>query len=509
MTNKTFYMLVALATLLVIVAMAIPIIAIILPTAPPASTALTAESTPVPETQPEPIVIGDSYREMRGLWIPTVNNNIFPSKAGLSKPKLESELDSIVTFAKDNGFNTILFQVRPEADALYRSELFPASRVVSGECGKNADGELDCLAYLLEKAHANNIKVHAWVNPLRVATSDSVFGAIPETSPVAAHPECVVKYADGKYYFDAGQPFVRELVALGVREICENYDVDGIVFDDYFYPYPTQNNDRFNDENTFAMYGDGMTLEDFRRDSVNKLIKSCFDTVKSIDSEIEFGVSPFGIWQNYDGSNGGSATKGLQAYHSIYCDALAWANGGYVDYLAPQIYWSFDKAAAPFGVLAEWWSRALDGTGVHLYINHGVYKYDEGDMQSGEMAKQIEFSRGLYSYRGGMYFGYKALVNNTKGVLDEIKADFDRQAISFEYTDNGHLTVDSYKNGDTAPHNAIISGKSNCAYPISVNGITPLRYRDGSYSITLSLIRGDNLVTVINGNERIEIVLKY
>ena len=498
MADKKYYVLSAVAVLMILLTAAIPISVSLIPSAMPMPPVAAAEAD-----VKEPMALGEPYREMRGLWIPTVNNNTFPTKSGLGAPELAAELDAIVDFANTNRFGAILFQVRPEADALYSSEIFPASRVVSGKCGKAADGGFDCLSYLIEKAKPLGIEVHAWVNPLRVAANEKVFNALPENSPALMHPECVTEYADGKYYFDAGQPYVRELVALGVREICENYQVDGVIFDDYFYPYP-KDGAPFDDAKTYAEYGGKMSLADFRRDSVNKLVKLCYDTVKSVDKNIEFGVSPFGIWQNYDGENGGSMTNGLEAYDAIYCDALAWANGGYVDYLAPQIYWSFDKESAPFDVLAEWWSRALDGTGVKLYINHGVYKYDEGEMQSGEMARQIEFSKQLYSYHGGMYFGYAALKNNTGGVLDEINSGFEN-AVHFEHTDSGKLTASARENGAAA----VVSGYSNRAYPISVNGITPLRFKDGSYTLTLALVKGDNLISVSNGEERIEIVLKY
>lgn len=451
--------------------------------------------------------------EMRGLWIATVNNINFPSKQKLSAAALAEELDGIVAFSKENGFNTILFQVRPAADALYKSEIFPASKFVSGSAGVSPDGGFDCLAYLLEKAHAEGIAVHAWVNPLRVTTGNASYpqtdlSALPASSPAVQNPDFVVPYADGKLYFDAGIPAVRQLVADGVREICENYDVDGIIFDDYFYPYPSGDAE-FDDAETFAAYGENFEdIGDFRRDNVNRLIELCYNTVKDVDASIRFGVSPFGIWRNNDGQNGGSATRGLSAYDEIYCDALAWAEGGYVDYLAPQLYWSFETAAAPFGTLADWWSRALDGTGVTLYINHGAYRYADGGMASGEITKQVEHARELYSCRGSMYYGYAALKDNAQSILGELDSLFEAEITCFDYVDSGTLTLDSYADGDTTSSAAaLICGKSNLAYPISVNGITPLRQKDGSYSITLSLAAGDNLITVVNGEEKIEILL--
>lgn len=510
MKDIKFHILLATACLLLVLSACLPLVLVF-----GGSMEVAAVLAPASETEVAPLAAMTGVEEeMRGLWIATVNNINFPSKQKLSAKKLAAELDAIVAFAKENGFNTILFQVRPAADALYASEIFPASKFVSGKAGTIADGGFDCLGYLLSAAHAEEIAVHAWVNPLRVTSGSTAYpqtdlAALPAGSPAVQNPDWVVPYADGKLYFDAGIPAVRELVGAGVREICENYQVDGIIFDDYFYPYPS-GDAAFDDAETFALYGEGFDdLADFRRDNINKLVKLCYETVKSVDSEIAFGVSPFGIWRNSDGINGGSATRGLSAYDAIYCDALAWANGGYVDYLAPQLYWTFETSAAPYGELAAWWSRALDGTGVTLYINHGVYRYAENGMQSGEITKQVETARDLYAVRGGMYYGYAALKNNVGGVTDELREVFKANITHYDYVDDGAvLTLDSYKNGDRAGETALIAGRSNLAYPISVNGITPLRKKDGSYSITLALAVGDNLITVANGDAKIEILLK-
>lgn len=417
--------LISAAALLLILSAVLPLFVLMMPRAP-----LTPPESPVADTPSADVA---AVEEMRALWIATVNNINFPSKQGLSAKELASELESIVSFAGENGFNTIMFQVRPSADALYDSDLFPASKFVSGQCGKAPNGNFDCLEYLIRAAHAKQISVHAWVNPLRVTSGNATYPqtditVLPMSSPARQNEEYVVAYADGKLYFDAGEPYVRSLVAAGVREICENYEVDGIVFDDYFYPYPSGDAE-FDDADTFARYGSGQTLGDFRRDSVNQLVRLCYETVKAVDKSIQFGVSPFGIWQNDDGENGGSKTKGLEAYEAIYCDALAWAKGGYVDYLAPQIYWTFDTASAPFDTVAAWWNEALCGTGVRYYINHGVYRYSDGGMASGEITKQLEFSRTLDRYFGSMYYGYAALEKNSEGVLDELCTVFEDKII--------------------------------------------------------------------------------
>lgn len=510
MTDRTFKIIIAAAALLIFAA---PILPLCLTFG--GGMEVSAMDKPLGEGEVPTLYEFDIEDEMRGIWIATVNNINFPSKQGLSAESLKKELDEIVDFSSQNGFNAILFQVRPCADALYKSDIFPASRFVSGVAGEEADGGFDCLAYIVKAAHAHGIAVHAWVNPLRVTSGNAAYpqteiSALCVSSPAAKNPEWVHAYADGKLYFDAGIPEVRSLVADGVREICENYDVDGIIFDDYFYPYP-QGNAEFDDAATFDEYGDGYEdIGDFRRDSINKLVKQSYDAVKSVSEEIMFGVSPFGIWKNGDGENGGSATRGLSAYDEIYCDALAWAEGGYVDYLAPQLYWTFETSAAPYGTLAEWWSRALDGTGVDLYINHGVYRYDEGGMDSGELTEQVEYARSLYSYRGSLYYGYAALESDAGGVCTEAAALFESDYGYYDYVDDGaYLTIDTYRNGDTTQSDtALICGNSNLAYPLSVNGITPLRDKNGRYSITLALGEGDNLITVINGREKREILLR-
>lgn len=478
-------------------------------------TALAAPALAGAEDMPEPLPgISESEREMRGLWIATVNNINFPSAQGLSAQALAEELDAIVAFAAENGFNTILFQVRPSADALYDSKMFPQSRFVSGRAGEAADGDFDCLAYLTGAARRADISVYAWINPLRVTTGSAAYpqtdrSALPESSPAALHPEWVESYADGKLYFNAGVPEVRQYVAEGVREVCENYTVDGIIFDDYFYPYPVSGA-QFDDAAEYTAYGSGFaSLEDFRRDNVNQLVRLCYETVKSVDPSLRFGVSPFGIWKNSDGQNGGSATRGLSAYNSIYCDALAWVAGGYVDFLAPQLYWSFADTAAPFGTLCDWWSRALDSVGVDLYICHGVYRYAEGRMENGEMTAQVGYARKLHSYRGSLFYGYAALKEDAGGVRTEMREIFADDYMYPAYTDSGiPLQIDGYVSGQTVTEDAVlITGMSNPAYAVSVNGITPLREKSGRYSITLALAEGNNLITVACGSEKLELVL--
>lgn len=363
---------------------------------------------------------------MQGVWIASVSNIDFPSKPDLSKDELCREIDDIVETAADAGLDTVFFQVRPSADALYESKLFPVSKYMS------SDGTLtlDALDYMVESAHAKGIRVHAWINPLRVAvsgTTDDLF----EDSPARLHSDWTVKYDDGKIYFNCGIPEVIQLICNGVSEILENYDVDGIVFDDYFYPYPTyitaESGERtlaeFADLDAFAEYGGAFDdVGDWRRDNLNRLVRSVYDTVKDKNPGCLFGIAPFGIWKNGYGDGSGSETRGAQSYYDIYCDTLAWVEGEYVDYIAPQLYWRDIDSAAPYNVLCDWWAGQLADSRVKLLISHAVYRYEaDWENPQGIITAQAEYASEHELYCGSIYYGYEEIKNNKYGVTDEIR----------------------------------------------------------------------------------------
>ncbi len=446
--------------------------------------------------------------EVRGIWIASVGNINFPSKKGLSENELKKELEGIIETCLENGLNTVFFQVRPTSDALYESKLFPASEYVSGTQGKSPAGGFDCLEYLIDIAHKNRINVHAWVNPLRVTYGSKKYPRTDINSLAKNHiarknPEWVVPYEDGKLYFDAGIPEVREYIAMGVKEIVQNYSVDGVVFDDYFYPYPTDGAD-FEDSGTYAKYGAGKDRGDWRRENINALIKGCYDAVKSTDGACLFGVSPFGIYRNDDGKNGGSATAGLEAYESLYCDALAWARGGYVDYLSPQLYWSFDTSAAPYAALSDWWNAALDGTGVKLLISHGAYRYEEWEEPKGEITRQIEYSRSALAYRGSILYGYKALQGNASGIADEVKRVFEGEIIySDPVTNFSGLKLTGLPSDATEVSRLTLCGESDPSKSLTLNGKNLNRDKSGNFTLVLSLKAGENHLNFRVGEEDI------
>jgi uncharacterized lipoprotein YddW (UPF0748 family)/N-acetylmuramoyl-L-alanine amidase len=486
---------------------------------------LQAVTTSVKSSEADAVdAVQNPEPEMRGIWIATVTNINYPSKPGLKQEQLKAELDDIVATAKKANLNAIFFQVRPACDALYKSKIFPASRYVSGTCGKAADGDFDSLAYLIEIAHENGMEVHAWVNPLRVTTgtADSPnqnVKDLPESSPARQHPEWVVPYADGKLYFDAGYPGVRKLVADGVKEIAANYDVDGIVFDDYFYPYPQTKDGAivdFNDSASYKLYGNGGYKNDWRRGNINQMMLDCYNAIKSVNKDCEFGVAPFGIWKNDDGSNGGSKTNGLSSYSAIYADSLAWINGGYVDYLAPQIYWRFSTAVAPFDELTRWWNKniegkkTLDGRQIKYYISHAAYRYVDWENPEGEMAAQVTYARSELCYRGSVMYGYAALKANTCGLADEIAEVF---AEKIEYTEpvsNGvkMACAEPYYGAVVQGDNTFIVGCSDPSKPLywyagDDSGMknTVSRTKSGYFNLYVPLQKGKNTFTFVNGDE--------
>lgn len=367
--------------------------------------------------------------EIRGVYIASVSNINFPSRSGLSEEQLQKELDAIVTNCDKIGFDTIYFQVRPSADALYHSELFPTSRYLSGEQGK--DVSFDPLAYLIQQASAKEMKVVAWVNPYRVTvgkydTKEEALDALSEENFAKHNPDCTVFYG-GKLYFDPGSEAVQKLIADGVREICEGYDVAGILYDDYFYPYPVSG-EVFEDSITYEGSESDLDLSDWRRENVNKMVKLTYDTVKSVSKDMTFGISPFGIWKNSSSDPMGSNTRGLEAYSTLYCDALAWIKGGYIDYISPQIYWERGFDVADFSTLTRWWSKQVEGTDVKLVISHAAYRAGSFEQGGEEIAQQIRFARDFDGAGGNIQYGYADIVKNTSGVADAIMCLYDESA---------------------------------------------------------------------------------
>lgn len=386
---------------------------------------------------------------MRGVWVSSVANIDYPSQQGLSADQLKSEADTILNNIAAMGLNTVFLQVRPSADALYQSALFPWSRYVSGTTGQAPDGDFDVLAYWVEGAHSRGLQLHAWLNPYRITRDGKEeLDALPETSPAKQHPEWVVEY-EGNYYFNPGLPAVQQLVVDGAAEIVRNYDVDGIHLDDYFYPGTD-----FNDAAAYARYGEDFDdIGDWRRDNVNTLIASLDETVHAINPELSFGVSPAGIWDNKADNPKGSDTNGRSSYREIYCDSVEWVKRGTVDYICPQLYWSIGYEIADFEVLVDWWQDIVSTSDVALYIGIGAYRAAEaepGDVWYGtaELERQLDMLDNSIDIQGEVFFSYASLMEaqgcsdfltthyaeKDDGILpDDITEDTGKQATLLDY----------------------------------------------------------------------------
>ena len=371
---------------------------------------------------------------MRGVWVSTVYNIDYPSAQGLTADQLRSEADTILDNIAQMGLNTVFLQVRPSADALYDSDIFPASRYVSGTVGQAPDGDFDVLAYWVEAAHARGLQLHAWLNPYRITKDgQSEYDALPDDSPAKQHPEWTVVYEDN-YYFNPGLPAVQELVVDGAAEIVQNYDVDGIHLDDYFYPGTD-----FADEATFARYGkDFDDIGDWRRNNVNELIAALDETLHEIDPTLSFGVSPAGIWDNKVSNPKGSDTNGRSSYSEIYCDSVEWINSGTVDYICPQLYWSIGYEIADFEVLVNWWQQIVATSDVALYIGIGAYRAAEaepGDTWYGtdELQRQLTLLDNSIDIQGEVFFSYNSL-QNIDGCADMLRTHYTKGATK---PDNG------------------------------------------------------------------------
>jgi len=367
--------------------------------------------------------------ELRGAWIATVANIDWPSKPGLPVERQKAEFDSLLDVLKAMNLNAVFVQVRPSGDAFYNSASVPWSKFLTGEQGlPPADSSYDPLRYMIKAAHDRRMEFHAWLNPYR-ATWDLDTANLSLIHPLRSLPPAVKKqwfFRYGRrYYFNPANPFVRQYLVNVVRDIITRYDVDGIHFDDYFYPYKEQG-EALNDYNEFASNPRGFTnIEDWRRDNVNKLIQDVSQVVKKFKPFLRFGIGPFGVWRNADRdpTNGSDTRAGITSYDDLYADVLLWLKNGWIDYVAPQLYWSIGYPPADYQKLVDWWSKHTYGR--HLYIGHAAYKIanspnDANWNKPEEISKQVALNRSNPNVHGSIYYSVKPLFRNPLGVQDTI-----------------------------------------------------------------------------------------
>lgn len=341
-------------------------------------------------------------KEMRGAWISTVWNLDWPTVgAKNNEAQQKQEFITLLDKLQATGLNSVIVQVRPKGDALYNSSLNPWSDILTGTQGKNPG--YDPLAFMIEETHKRGMEFHAWFNPYRITTSGTDVNALASNNMARKNPSWAIAYNNALYY-DPGNPEVVNYLVETVAEVVKNYRVDGIHFDDYFYPSKS-----FNDDTSYSKYGNGINKDDWRRANVNTLIQKVNTKINSIDSSVSFGVSPRGIWKNASTDPAGSATNGGQSYYDIYCDSVKWIKSGWVDYINPQIYWTFENSAAPYGTLVDWWAKQVKGTNVKLYIGHDVSKTEVAS----QIEKQVNYSRANSEADGNIYFRAKFISENS------------------------------------------------------------------------------------------------
>jgi len=358
---------------------------------------------PVPE-----FVLVEHPRELRAVWIATVANIDFPSEPGLDAEAQQAELTGLLDLLAALNFNAVLFQVRPEGDALYRSDLEPWSRFLTGTQG--GDPGYDPLAFLIENAHARNIEVHAWFNPYRAKSARRAGAVAPHVSVEA--PGLTRPYGT-LLWMDPGEPAVRERTVEVVLDVVRRYDIDGVHFDDYFYPYPNETD--FPDAATYAAYvAKGGTLDraDWRRHNVDTLVREVAERVRAAKPWMRFGISPFGIYR----SGEPEGIRGLNQVDSIYADPLRWAQEGWVDYLAPQLYWPTTQEAQAHEVLLDWWAETV-GDRAEVFV--GNYLSQIGNSPAWtieEYETECALARAHPGVAGNIWFSGRPLLEDREGV---------------------------------------------------------------------------------------------
>ena len=361
----------------------------------------------------------------RGAWIASVANIDWPSVEAVGNDSLQQEemvwiLDSLQSL----GINAVIFQVRPTADALYFSELEPSSHWLTGTQG--APLTYDPLEWTINEAHKRNMEVHVWLNPYRVNLAKTDTSVICAEHVFRQHPELFWCYAK-QWYFDPGLPITREWICTIVQDIVDRYDIQAIHMDDYFYPYP-QGKQALPDTTTFAKHPRGFEdIRDWRRDNVNLAIQAISETIKECKPEVEFGISPFGVWRNADVDSTGSATQaGITNYDDLYADIRLWIKEGWIDYVLPQLYWEIGKKVADYEVLAHWWANEVKGTSCRLYIGMAPYRLENASPKTpwgvgNEIGRQMQLNRAIPEITGECFYSTRPLLRNPRGVCDTIR----------------------------------------------------------------------------------------
>ncbi|MEU2910904.1 glycoside hydrolase family 10 protein [Streptomyces massasporeus] len=368
---------------------------------------------------------GAADSEMRGVWIASVANRDWPSKSGLTASQQRAELLTHLDTAAGNRLNTVFFQVRPTADAMWPSPYEPWSQYLTDTQGK--DPGWDPLGTAVEEAHARGLHLHAWFNPYRIAVHADP-SRLAASHPARENPHWVVSYG-GKLFYNPGLPEVRAFVEDAMLDAVAKYPVDGVHFDDYFYPYPVAGQ-TFDDDAAYDEHGGGFPdRAAWRRDNIDLLVRETADRVKEIRPGARFGISPFGVWRNAGTDPLGSDTKaGVETYDDLHADTRKWVREGWLDYIVPQLYWNIGFAAADYAKLVPWWAQVARGSSTQLYVGEALYK--AGDpaqpaawQQTGELSRHLTLAGEHAQVRGHVYFAAKDVAADRIGAMARVVAD--------------------------------------------------------------------------------------
>ena len=362
--------------------------------------------------------------EFRGVWVATAFNLDFAKHS--TAAEFQASFRALAARIADMGFNTIMFQVRPSCDALYRSSINPWSRWMTGTEGKPLDGGFDPLPFMIAEAHRRGLKFYAWMNPYRVGQVDvsaasSYLRTLSDGSFARRNPGLVVRWDNKKtnisfFFLDPGRTEVVAHIVNSVREVLERYRPDGIVFDDYFYPIGV---DDVCDSATFRRFGrKGQSLADWRRANTELMVRSVSGAVRAFNrlngTSIPFGISPVGIWANRsDAHPEGSPSKGVEAYSQSFADVRKWVKNSWIDFVIPQINWGFANKIAPFAGIVNWWADLVRGTNVKLYAGIGVYNVGvtAGMESPSEISNQVLYLILRREVSGTVFFAARHCLN--------------------------------------------------------------------------------------------------
>ncbi|MDX6914904.1 glycoside hydrolase family 10 protein [Pectobacterium carotovorum] len=361
---------------------------------------------------------------MRGVWLATVSRLDWPPVASVnaSSPALritqqQDALKGKLDKLKSLGINTVFFQVKPDGTALWPSKILPWSDMLTGHIGE--DPGYDPLQFMLDEAHKRGMKVHAWFNPYRVSVNTKSTTVTELNRTLSQNPASVfvlhrdwIRTAGDRFVLDPGIPEARNWITSIVAEVVTRYPIDGVQFDDYFYA--ESSGSLLNDGETFKKQGQGfISKADWRRHNTQQLIEQVSHTIKQLKPDVEFGVSPAGVWRNRSHDAAGSDTRGAAAYDEAYADTRLWVQQGLLDYIAPQLYWPFARDAARYDVLAKWWADVVKPTNTRLYIGVALYKVGEPSKNEPdwtinggvpELKKQLDLNESVPQINGTILF---------------------------------------------------------------------------------------------------------